>query len=112
MTFCDYLTEAWQRALLDQASGEDGRELHDLHELCRRGVQANWSLLTAARFLPGLLWCVGSVQKDYAVRLKFWDDQLALFRGGDPIRIARERDELRGEWRARRCYLNRDMVEA
>jgi hypothetical protein len=112
MTFRDCVEAAWQRALADQVRGEDGGELHGIHELCRRGVRHNWSQLTAERFLPALLWCVGSVQKDYAVRLNFWDGQLELFRDGDPLRIARERDELRAEWLARKCYLNRDMVEA
>ena len=95
MTFRDYVEAAWQRTLADHASGDDGGEWRGIHELCRRGVRENWSLLTPERFLPGLLWCVGSVQKDYAVRLNFWDGQLELFRGGDPMRIARERDELR-----------------
>jgi hypothetical protein len=80
MTFRDYVREAWQRALADQASGGDRGELQDIHELCRRGVWQNWSFLTQKRLLTELLWCVGSVRKDYAVRLKFWEAQFALFR--------------------------------
>jgi hypothetical protein len=112
MTFRDYVRAAWVRALADQASGEDGGELRWIHDLCRRGVRENWLLLTAERFLTALLWCVGSVQRRYTVRVNFWDAQLALFRGGDASRIARERDGIRAEWSADKCCLNRDMVEA
>lgn len=96
----------------DEANGHDGGELATIHRLCRRGVLENWSALTPGTFILGYIWVVGSNQKDYDVRLKFWDGQVELFRDGDPERIARDRDEIRDEWARRKCYLSPDMVES
>src|SRR5262245_37575709 len=101
-----YLGAALGTCLDDEANGNDGGELASIHRLCRRGTLENWSALTPGTFILGYLWVVGSNQKDYDIRLKFWDGQVELFRHGDPERIARDRDEIRDEWAGRKCYLS------
>ena len=98
--------------LADEADESDGGEFAGIHNLCRRGVVANRSMLTPTTFMNGYLWVIGSNQKNYDVRLEYWDAQVALFREGDAERIARERDEIREEWSQRKCYLSPDMVES
>jgi hypothetical protein len=108
-----YLRAALTTALTDWADRSDGGQLEGIHRLCRRTVLDNWSGLTPMTFMREFLWCVGSAQKIYDVRLKYyWPDQLRLFRNGDSDRIARERDEIRKEWALKKCYLSRDMVES
>jgi hypothetical protein len=110
--FAVYLKAALAQALHDEATGADNGNLNWIHTLARRGVRTNWSNLTAEAFLEQCLWCVGSIQKDYAAHERNFPSQVALFRQCNPDEIARQANQIREDWAKSKCYLSGSMVDA
>jgi PHD/YefM family antitoxin component YafN of YafNO toxin-antitoxin module len=110
--FPDCLSAAAALALADEANGIDDGELRGVVERCRLGPVAARAQLTPTAFLRQALWCIGSIQKSYAVRIAYWDDQEALFRGCDPAAVTTDSKQILEEWTAYKRYLNARMVKA
>jgi hypothetical protein len=112
MTFHEYLRLAVERARNDEAHGADDRQLQWINCHCRRGVRANADRITSASFLEDYLWCVGSTQKDYTVRARHWNGQVALFRDCDAHQIVADACAIQAEWAASKRYLSPKSVTA
>jgi len=110
--FKNYLQQALDYALCDEREENDYGNLKWVHELSRKGVQQNWTELTAATFLKQYLWCVGSIQKKYCTHEKYYPSQKKLFRNCNAKRIASEAKLIRKEWETSKCDLNSRMLEA
>jgi len=111
-TFRAYLKKAVDRALKDEAEGNDNDNLKWFSELARRGVHRSWDDLTPEHFLEQFLWCVGSIQKRYATHERHFPDQMVLFRKCNATAIAHDAEKIRAEWAAKKCDLNGKMLQA
>ncbi len=116
--FESYLATALDHAVRRADEGTDHGELDGVVALCAAGVSENFRRLQPERFLVQLLWCIGSQQKDYEVRMRarpggsHWKRQRRLFRQGVPSRIAAQADSIREEHAADKRYLRPAWVEA
>lgn len=115
-----YLRNALDRVTSDEVGGLDRVDgisaFAYMRELCRRGVRENWLRVSPEFFMLEHLWCVGTAQKRYDVRLKpraggsFWDQQRRLFRQGIPEQIVRDATQIRAEYENDASYLSPRMV--
>lgn len=115
--FEDYLKAAMVHAL-STASNDPNEELKYIVALCEGGATQNRSALGDAEFLRQILWCVGSQQKRYSVRMSareggtFWEQQQALFLDCNPATVVSERASIRRASRSGARYLSPAMVSA
>jgi len=118
MVFSDYLRVALECAVADSEAGDDGGELKEFRQLCRRGVRQNWMRVKAIPFVKSYLWCVGSTRKPYERHCRYIKRQERLFRQCDPKNIVNARTDIRKDWRSRKdgqCHkedLKREMLES
>lgn len=112
MCFDDYLTAAWTRTRRDAEKGLDNGDLKFFHNLCRRGVQDNWSKLQPKSFLENYHRCIAAIAKRVSVLEKFLPSQVALFRNHDAARIVSEQESIWDEWKREKRFLNSKMVNA
>ncbi|MCK6529724.1 hypothetical protein L6R50_19935 [Myxococcota bacterium] len=117
-SFTEYLEAALDHALSTSDNGTDGGELEDVVALCAAGVATNHAGLTGQNFLRQFLWCVGSQQKNYDVRMSerpggsFWAQQQAIFHDCDPGAVVAHARVIEASLEAERRYLSPAMVSA
>jgi len=93
----------------------DANLRHDFdafEKLCRSSVAANHAALDASTFMRQVIWTIGSTQKRYEVRMRYWDAQQALFRSGDPDIIRDQEKSIRAEWKKAKVYLSPKQFDA
>jgi hypothetical protein len=96
--------------LLTDAALRD--DFDEFESRCRRGVAANHAALDAPTFMTQVLWTIGSTQKRFHVRMRYWEAQQALFRAGNPNAIRDEAADIRAEWAKSKSYLSPKQFEA
>ena len=117
-TFVAYVDAALQHALRRASDRTDGGELDGVVSLCDEGVPSRHRRLTSEDFLWQFVWCTGSQQKDYGVRMRpreggsYWERQQKLFHDFEAKRICADADDVRARHAEDACYLHPRVVDA